>query len=167
MSSNDEPREQPRLKTRYVFEKKILCEIFMFLFFKKYQIVKFGYSKIGRFLYWRRSDQWGAKFIRTEKGNYFGLHCRVARKFVVGWWRRASFRDFWKKKNLMTPFFRRVQSLHNKIECLQIFTFLGFKMIWRSPYIKLIYVVKFSTEVWTLLKNGVIKSFFFFKNPES
>jgi len=28
-------------------------------------------------------------------------------------------------------------------------------MIWRSPYRKIIYGVKFGTEVWTQLKNGV------------
>jgi len=35
------------------------------------------------------------------------------------------------------------------------FTFLGFKMIWSSPYKKIIYRVKFCTEVLALLKNGV------------
>ena len=38
---------------------------------------------------------------------------------------------------------------------MQILTFLGFQMISRSPYSKIIYGVKFGTEVWTLLKNGV------------
>ena len=38
------------------------------------------------------------------------------------------------------------------MECMQIFTFLGVQMIWRSPYRKIIWGVKFWTEAWSLLK---------------
>ena len=34
-------------------------------------------------------------------------------------------------------------------------------MIWRSPYRKIMQWVKFCTEVWSLLKNGVFVSFWF------
>jgi len=40
--------------------------------------------------------------------------------------------------------------------------FLGFQMIWRSPYKKIIYGVKFCTHIWTPLKNGVNEPFFEF-----
>jgi len=38
------------------------------------------------------------------------------------------------------------------LECSQIFTFLGFKITWRSTYRKIIYGVKFCTEVCLLKK---------------
>ena len=43
-----------------------------------------------------------------------------------------------------------------KLECLQIFTFLEFKMIWRSPYRKIISIEKNDQNVKILVNESVI-----------
>ena len=47
-----------------------------------------------------------------------------------------------------------------KFECLQIFKFLPFKMIWNSSFEKNYLGGQILSKVWFLLKNGVISVFF-------
>ena len=46
--------------------------------------------------------------------------------------------------------------IFKKLECSPISKFLSFKMIWSSPFIKIIFRAKFCTKVPSALKNAVI-----------